>query len=55
MWWRALPWRVHRVSAPVSMVLIDGDYILRWPAVAALAPPVLLVVGFVLGWKLKPW
>ncbi|MEN3310189.1 MAG: hypothetical protein V7603_6391 [Micromonosporaceae bacterium] len=47
--WRRLPELAARLSGTLRVVLRDGDYLLSWPVVAALAPPLALLLGLLLG------
>lgn len=51
LWWNRLPLLAGRVSRTFSIVLSDGLYLAAWPRVAALAPPISLLVGFLAGWQ----
>jgi hypothetical protein len=45
-----MPTAAGRVSKTLGRALADGSYLTAWREVGALAPPVLLAVGFVVGW-----
>jgi hypothetical protein len=49
VWWRRLPDAAARVSATLRMALRDGDYLLSTPLVAAVAPPLAVLSGVLLG------
>lgn len=50
LWWERLPTRVARVAPVLGNALTDGLHYVHWPAAAALAPPLSLVLGGVLSW-----
>ena len=50
LWWIRVPlWPARRISKPVGLLLLDGVYLSAWPAVAAAAPPLALLMGLLLG------
>ncbi|HTG34538.1 MAG TPA: hypothetical protein VLB76_16580 [Thermoanaerobaculia bacterium] len=49
LFWRRIPGAAARLSETLRTVLRDGDYLLAWPAAAALAPPLVLLFGLLLG------
>ena len=50
MWWDRLPLLAGRISRTLSIVLADGLYLAAWPRLAAFAPPLALLAGFLAGW-----
>jgi hypothetical protein len=48
LWWVRLPVAVATVSRTLAAILADGGYLARWPAVAALAPPLAALWGVLL-------
>ena len=48
-WWVRLPLASRRLSRGLLAVLLDGIYLVAWPRVAALATPLVVVAGFLLG------
>ncbi len=53
LWWIQLPHLVRRVAARPLQIMVDGLYLTVWPAIAAILPPLALLVGFALGgWHL---
>jgi hypothetical protein len=49
-WWVDVPARARRISPVLSVMLRDGIYLLKWPQVGAVAPPLALLAGFAAGW-----
>src|SRR5262245_41799418 len=49
-WWLRVPMAARRISLSLSAVLTDGLYLTAWPQVGAIAPPLSLLIGFLLGW-----
>ncbi len=49
LFWRRIPGAASRLSETLRTVLRDGDYVLAWPAAAALLPPLVLLFGLLLG------
>jgi hypothetical protein len=49
--WLRVPVTVRRSSSGISGVLADGGYLVAWPWVAVLAPPLSFVAGLMLGWQ----
>jgi hypothetical protein len=49
VWWCKIPGLASRFSRQLGIALCDGFYLLRWPKVAAYAPPAVLVLGLLLG------
>lgn len=50
-WWGRVPTRLARGSAALGTVFGDGGYVEAFPAVAAGAPLLALIVGFAVGWR----
>ncbi|HYL70653.1 MAG TPA: hypothetical protein VEY89_05055, partial [Candidatus Dormibacteraeota bacterium] len=50
-WWGRVPARAGRLSSALGTVFTDGAYLEVSPVVAALAPLLALVVGFLVGWR----
>lgn len=48
-WWVKLPLVSRRLSRGLLVTLLDGIYLIAWPRVAALATPLVVVAGFLLG------
>jgi hypothetical protein len=48
-WWVAIPGQLRRYSVYLSETWADGIYLTAWPSVAALAPLLLLLFGFLEG------
>lgn len=49
LWWCTFPRLATRLSRQLGIALGDGFYLLRWPKLAAYAPPVVFALGFLLG------
>lgn len=49
-WIRIPLFVMQRISRSLGLPLLDGVYLAAWPAVAALAPPLALLLGLFLGW-----
>src|SRR5215208_1722447 len=50
LWWMRVPAATRRVSRILPAILADGLYLSAWPRVAAIAPPLALLLGLLLGW-----
>lgn len=48
-WWVKAPLASRRLSRGLAATLLDGIYLIAWPPVAALATPLVVAAGFVLG------
>ncbi|MGH7824992.1 MAG: hypothetical protein ACREQ7_07425 [Candidatus Binatia bacterium] len=51
IWWLRLPLVARRLSAQLALTLLDGFYLVAWPRMAALLPPVAFVTGLLIGWQ----
>lgn len=49
-WWNHLPMHVSRFSLKLAASLADGLYLTQWRTVGAFAPPLSLLLGFLIGW-----
>jgi len=50
-WWIRIPvWAARRIPKPFGLVLTDGVYLSAWPLLAAVAPPLALLLGLCFGW-----
>lgn len=49
--WLRVPVTVRRSSSAISGVLADGGYLVAWPWLAVLAPPLSFIAGLMLGWQ----
>jgi hypothetical protein len=49
IWWLEGPVAAKTKSSWLSGVLADGAYLVAWPRLAALAPPLSIVIGLLLG------
>lgn len=49
-WWNHLPRSVSRFSTMLAVILTDGFYLTAWRKVSAFAPPLSLLLGFLIGW-----
>ncbi len=54
VWWGAVPAVLARLSRVLPVIAFDGAYLVRWPAVAAFAPPAAAAVGLLFGWLHPP-
>jgi hypothetical protein len=50
-WWVDLPVGAARLSPTFGRALSDGFYLSAWPRLAAIAPPLALLLGLILGWS----
>jgi hypothetical protein len=50
-WWNHLPLKIKRVSSILALTLADGIYLTAWKKVATFTPPLVLVLGFLMGWS----
>lgn len=50
-WWDRVPARGARLTGALGLVLRDGHYVRAFPVVAAFAPAVALLLGFIAGWR----
>ena len=48
-WWIRLPLAAHRISAGLAETLLDGYYLVAWPLMTAIAPPLVLITGLLIG------
>ncbi|MBV9525338.1 MAG: hypothetical protein JOZ46_05935 [Candidatus Dormibacteraeota bacterium] len=51
LWWGRVPGRAARLSSGLGTVFSDGAYLEAMPQVAALAPLLALLLGFIAGWR----
>lgn len=49
-WWNHLPISVSRFSPMLAVILTDGFYLTAWRKVSTFAPPLSLLLGFLIGW-----
>jgi hypothetical protein len=50
-WWNYLPLKVSQISSILALTLADGIYLIAWKKVATFTPPLVLVLGFLIGWS----
>lgn len=50
-WWSRLPLIANQFSKSFAASLFDGAYITSWSGISAFVPPVVLALGFVIGWQ----
>ena len=50
-WWDRAPAFASRLSPALGVILRDGSYVRALPVVAATAPPLALLLGFIAGWR----
>lgn len=50
LWWVTIPLFSRRLSIKFPHTLLDGFYLNVWPIVAAIVPPIVLLLGFITGW-----
>jgi hypothetical protein len=50
-WWNYLPLKVGRFSAILALILADGSYLQASKKIAKFTPPLVLILGFLIGWS----
>ncbi len=48
-WWSNAPVGLGRLSGTLGSAARDGSYLTAWPAIGAIAPPIVFVIGWYLG------
>lgn len=51
VWWGLLPSGVSRASPDTALALSDGVHVTHWPAVGEVGPPLMFILGLLLGWS----